>query len=85
MMISTELVTHEGYDIPREIFATFFGFVRDAVQESLGPDWSLEFSEAWASLLVDIDQFVLKTPRSDVSNPYDDGLREAFENEYAAP
>jgi hemoglobin-like flavoprotein len=85
MMISAELVTHEGYDIPREIFATFFGFVRDAVQESLGPDWSPDLRDAWASLLLDIDHFVLKTPRSDTSNPYFNALRETFENAYAPP
>ena len=35
-MIETEIITHEGYDVPREVFATFFAVVRDAVRQVLG-------------------------------------------------
>ncbi|HEY2750819.1 globin [Phenylobacterium sp.] len=69
-MIGTEMVTHEGYDIPREVFATFFGVVRDAVKEILGSDWSPGFERAWSDLLAEIDHVVQVTPRSDVSSPF---------------
>ena len=78
-MIGTEMVTHEGYDIPREIFATFFGVIRDTVRDILGPDWSATSELAWAELLVEIDHYVLKTPRSDISNAYYQQLRANFE------
>ncbi len=42
-MIGTEMVTHEGYEIPREIFATFFTVIRDAMRQALGAEWSANF------------------------------------------
>ncbi len=78
-MIGTEMVTHEGYDIPREIFATFFSVIRDAMREALGPDWSEELDSAWRDLLIEIDHFVGVTPRTDVSNPYFQQLLAEFE------
>ncbi|HEX2559805.1 globin [Phenylobacterium sp.] len=57
-MILTEMVTHEGYDVPREVFATFFGFVRDAVREVLGADWTPPFAQAWDELLAEIDGYI---------------------------
>ena len=79
MMIGTEMVTHEGYDVPREVFATFFGTVRDTVRETLGAAWTPAFETAWAELLAEIDGYVGVTPRSDVSNPYFRKLKEDFE------
>lgn len=78
-MIGTEMVTHEGYEIPREIFATFFSVIRDAMRQALGPEWSGETDNAWRDLLVEIDYFVGVTPRTDVSNPYFKQLLSEFE------
>src|SRR4029079_7889923 len=39
-LIQCEVVTHEGYDVPREVFAVFFGVVAEAVREACGPSWS---------------------------------------------
>jgi len=58
MMIGTEMITHEGYDVPRQVFATFFGTVRDTVREALGADWTDAFDSAWAELLVEIEGYV---------------------------
>lgn len=79
MMIGTEMITHEGYDVPREVFATFFGTVRDTIREALGEDWTEAFEGAWAEMLAEIDCYVGVTPRSDVSNPYFKQLKEDFE------
>ncbi|MFC3078703.1 globin domain-containing protein [Phenylobacterium terrae] len=57
-MILSEMVTHEGYDVPRQVFATFFGFVRDAVREAAGADWTVEFDRAWVELLAQIDDYI---------------------------
>lgn len=69
-MIGTEIVTHEGYDIPREIFATFFGVVRDAMRAFLGADWTPAFDRAWADLLVEIDGYVQATPAGGVTSDW---------------
>lgn len=78
-MIGTEMVTHEGYEVPREVFATFFAVVRDTVRDVLGPDWTPGFADAWDDLLAEIGRFVGLTARSDVANPYFKQLREQFE------
>ena len=79
IMIGTEMVTHEGYDIPREIFATFFGVVRDTARDILGPDWSPRFETAWDELLVEIDRFAQAVPRSDVTSDFHRQRVAAFE------
>lgn len=68
-LITTEMVSHEGFDVPREIFATFFGIVAEAVREILGDDWTPEVAGAWGELLAEIDTYVVGTPRSDVRSP----------------
>jgi hemoglobin-like flavoprotein len=72
-MISTEMITHEGYDVPREAFATFFANVGEGLQDVLGPDWTPGFAHAWTEMLADIDGFARGTPRSDVLTPARDG------------
>jgi hypothetical protein len=82
-MIGAEMVTHEGYDIPREVFASFFGIIADTVKAALRDDWTSETDAAWRALLADIDHYVGLTPRSDVSNPFFEQQREAFERPFA--
>ena len=69
-MIETEIITHEGYDVPREVFATFFAVVRDAVREVLGPAFTPQLAQAWDALLAEIDVYVQATPRHDVVSAY---------------
>ena len=42
-LIGTEMVNHEGYDVPREVFVTFFRVIRDTAREILGADWTPGF------------------------------------------
>ena len=79
MMIQTEMVTHEGYDIPREIFGTFFRIVGETARDILGPEWTGEFAAAWAELLTDLDHFIDGTPRSDVVSSFHQARVAAFE------
>lgn len=83
-MIGTEIITHEGYDVPREIFATFFEVVRDSARDVLGADWTPAFEAAWSNLLVEIDRFAQATVTPDVSNPYFVKLRDDFQREGSA-
>lgn len=68
-LMTTEMITHEGYDVPREIFSTFFGIVAEAVAEILADDWTPDLAAAWGALLAEIDGYLQVTPRSDVRTP----------------
>lgn len=84
-MIGTEIITHEGYDVPREIFATFFEVVRDTARERLGQAWTPAIDTAWRDLLAEIDGYVRATGRTEVGdNAYFAKLRETFEREGSA-
>jgi hypothetical protein len=62
-LISCEVVTHAGYDVPPAVFATFFGLVGEVVQEACGPDWSSAMGDAWRRTLADLDSFVIHPDR----------------------
>ena len=56
-LIQTEVVTHAGYDVPPDVFATFFGLVAEVVEEVCGADWSPAMSRAWRRTLADLDHY----------------------------
>ncbi len=57
-LIQCEVATHEGYDVPGNVFATFFAVVAEVVREACGPDWSDAMAAAWRAMLADLDYFV---------------------------
>jgi hemoglobin-like flavoprotein len=57
-LIQCEVITHEGYDVPPDVFGIFFSVVADTLKAVLGPDWSPAIAEAWTGLLSDLDFFV---------------------------
>lgn len=60
-LIQCEVVTHDGYGVPPETFAVFFGVVRDAVRDVCGQAWTREMDAAWDALLAALD-FYVKNP-----------------------
>jgi len=56
-LIACEVVSHDGYGTPRQLFITFFGIIRDTLRELLGDEWSPDIARAWDQLLVEIDAF----------------------------
>ncbi|HLZ83892.1 MAG TPA: globin [Caulobacteraceae bacterium] len=50
-MIQCEVVTHEGYGVPPEVFGVFFGSVADTLQEILGADWTPAVDASWRVML----------------------------------
>jgi hemoglobin-like flavoprotein len=56
-MIACEVVSHDGYGTPRELFIAFFAVVRDTLRDLLGDEWSAEMAQAWDQLLVAIEAF----------------------------
>ncbi len=57
-LIESEVLNHEGYDVPRSVFATFFGIVAESVREACGEDWTAAMDEAWRAILVELDACV---------------------------
>lgn len=54
-LIACEIVSHDGYGTPRELFIAFFAVIRDTLRDLLADEWSIEIARAWDQLLVDID------------------------------
>lgn len=77
-MIGTEMITHEGYDVPREIFVTFFETIRDTVRDLLGEAWSAQHEDAWRNLLLDIKSFAQAVPRYDLDIDHARKIREGL-------
>jgi hemoglobin-like flavoprotein len=57
-LIQCEVVTHAGYDVPPEVFATFFGTVAATLKDLLGADWTQEVDAGWRQVLADLDFYV---------------------------
>jgi hemoglobin-like flavoprotein len=62
-LIETEVITHEGYDVPRSVFATFFGIVEEVVSETCGGCWTPVMAAAWRRMLADLDHYVTQRGR----------------------
>ena len=62
-LIKTEVVNHAGYEVPPDVFATFFGLVAEVVEEACGPEWTPAMAGAWRRTLVDLDSFVVHPDR----------------------
>jgi hemoglobin-like flavoprotein len=58
-LIQSEVVTHEGYGVPREIFGTFFAALADTLREILAESWTPAMERSWRTLLEDLDYFVV--------------------------
>jgi hemoglobin-like flavoprotein len=57
-MIGCEVLSHDAYGTPRELFGKFFGVIAGTVHEVLDDDWSPEIDAAWRKLLADIHALV---------------------------
>jgi hemoglobin-like flavoprotein len=57
-MIECEVVSHDAYGTPRQLFTEFFGIVADTLRELLGAEWSAEIENAWQELLQEIEAIV---------------------------
>src|SRR5262245_46473461 len=60
-MITCEVMSHDAYGTPRELFIAFFGVIMRTLQEMLGPDWTEELDRAWRELLDEIESVVSET------------------------
>jgi hemoglobin-like flavoprotein len=60
-MIECEVISHDGYGTPRELFVAFFGVIAASLREVLGDDWSPEIDQAWQRLLGEIAGVVARS------------------------
>jgi hemoglobin-like flavoprotein len=60
-MIECEVVSHDAYGTPRELFVSFFGVIMRTLQEVLGADWSAEMDQAWRAFLREIELMIAET------------------------
>ena len=58
--IQCEVVSHDAYGTPRELFGKFFGVIADTLREILGDKWSPEIEAAWRKLLDEIDDVTMQ-------------------------
>jgi hemoglobin-like flavoprotein len=57
-LIQCEVVTHAGYDVPPDVFQTFFGVVAATLKDVCGETWTPEIDLEWQGLLADLDFYV---------------------------
>jgi len=57
-MIECEVVSHDAYGTPRELFVIFFGVIARTLQDVLGTDWTAEMDGAWRNLEAEIETMV---------------------------
>jgi hemoglobin-like flavoprotein len=57
-LIQCEVVTHAGYDVPPDVFCTFFPVVAATLRDVVGEAWTPEIESAWRQLLSDLDFYV---------------------------
>jgi len=57
-MIECEVISHDGYGTPRELFVAFFGVIAQTLREILENDWTPEIDAAWRKLLAEIEDVV---------------------------
>jgi hemoglobin-like flavoprotein len=57
-LVQCEVVTHAGYDVPPDVFCTFFPVVAETLREAVGEAWTPQIGQAWESLLADLDFYV---------------------------
>ena len=57
-LVRAESITHEGYEVPRQVFGTFFGIVEETIREACGSEWTPEMNGAWRQMLDDLADYV---------------------------
>jgi len=68
-LIQCEVITHQGYDVPPQVFGLFFGTVRDTLRELLAAGWTAEMDAAWAKTLTELDYYVTHPDQAETTAP----------------
>ena len=57
-LIECEVLSHDAYGTPRDLFISFFGVIADTLHEIIGADWTPEIDAAWRKLFDEIEGIV---------------------------
>ena len=60
-MIECEVMSHDAYGTPRDLFVAFFGVILRTLHDILGGDWTAEMDQAWQGMLSEIETMVAET------------------------
>ncbi len=60
-LIQCEVITHAGYDVPPDVFITFFDYVAAALRQLCADDWTPQTDDAWRRTLKAL-QFYVENP-----------------------
>jgi hemoglobin-like flavoprotein len=63
-MIQCEVVTHEGYGVPPDVFRVFFETVADTLKDVLGDEWTATTNAAWRDLLAEMNWYATHPAQS---------------------
>ena len=67
-LIQCEVVTHDGYGVPPDVFRVFFGTVAATLREVLGAAWTPAIDAAWTRLLTELDFYVTHPNQAETLN-----------------
>ena len=59
-MITAEVISHDAYGTPRDLFFAFFGVIAATLRDLLGAEWTDEIDAAWKKLLAEIEQVIAR-------------------------
>jgi hemoglobin-like flavoprotein len=59
-MVRCEVVTHEGYGVPPQVFPVFFEIVADVMRDLLEGDWTPSMASGWAALVDELRTLTLR-------------------------
>jgi hemoglobin-like flavoprotein len=59
-LVEAEATNHEGYDVPRDLFASFFRIVAEVVRDVCGAEWNATMDAAWRETLTQLDVYVAR-------------------------
>lgn len=56
-MIRNEVVTHDGYGVPPDVFPLFFDVTAETLREVVGEAWTPAMASGWDALIADFHRF----------------------------
>lgn len=57
-LIHAEASNHDGYNVPRDVFALFFHTVANTVRDACGPEWNDAMNAAWRRTLAALEHYI---------------------------
>jgi hemoglobin-like flavoprotein len=60
-MIECEVISHDAYGTPRQLFGEFFHIIADTLRDILGTNWSSEIENSWQKLLQEIEAIIARS------------------------